>query len=150
MTSPRGDGGVAAPRSNYGGNNEEADDSGLGWQLGRTGGGKTVNGARDGGGGLLCDVIVQSDLARDSGKTANYSAVVCDTGEMVATVVDKETDDKFDSGRESDETFDSESVKSDSAAPGDSQKRQPVDDGTVTRVRPSDKTRVTFWTDTYL
>jgi hypothetical protein len=95
------------------------------------------------------DVIVQ----RDKSKSATFSTIGCDTEMMQTTVVDKETDDKFDSGRESDETFDSESVKSESAA-GEGHKQRPSDEmateGTVATVRPSDKTRVTFWTDTYL
>ncbi len=158
-----GGGGAVLGKTKYGGAKEEADDSGLGWQLnggrgeesdaalavrnGRNSGDIMLSGCRNPHG-----VIVQSDTSRNIEENVSYATRNCDTQNVVA-VEDKETDDKFDSGRESDETFDSESVKSESA-PGDSKKRRPVDlaseVGTVRVVRPSDKTRVTFWTDTYL
>lgn len=152
-------GGASVARSKYGGGvPSDADDSGLGWQLVRPGLEREVTGAGHGhhsiassGHHRLVDSVVPSDaVSRDADKTATFSSVTdCDSQLQVTPVLDKETDD---SGRESDETFDSESVKSESAA-GDDQ-RHPGELGMVgetpTRTRPSDKTRVTFWTDTYL
>ncbi len=158
-----GGGGAALVKTKYGGAKEEADDSGLGWPLNGGRGEESdaalaVRNGRNSGDNMLSggrkthSVIVQSVTSRNSEENVSYATRNCDTQNVVA-VEDKETDDKFDSGRESDETFDSESVKSESA-PGDSKKRRPVDlaseGGTVRVVRPSDKTRVTFWTDTYL
>jgi hypothetical protein len=159
-----GGGGAVLGKTKYGGTKEEADDSGLGWPLNGGRGEESdaallaVRNGRNSGDTMLSGgrnpqrVIVQSDTSRNIEENVAYATRNCDTQNVVA-VEDKETDDKFDSGRESDETFDSESVKSESA-PGDSKKRRPVDlaseGGTVRVVRPSDKTRVTFWTDTYL
>jgi hypothetical protein len=161
-----GGGGAALVKTKYGGAKEEADDSGLGWPLNGGGRGEegqesvtallAVGNGRNSGDTMLSGGrnphSVQIDTSRNIEENVSFATRNCDTQNVVA-VEDKETDDKFDSGRESDETFDSESVKSESA-PGDSKKRRPVDlaseGGTVRVVRPSDKTRVTFWTDTYL
>ena len=82
---------------------------------------------------------------------------VCDTNlsKSVDKLCVKGHEDKFDSGRESDETFDNESIKSESTdlsvspqSSGSSTYRSSIVEETIVKI--DNKTKVTFWTDTYL
>jgi hypothetical protein len=104
----------------------------------------------------LPDKMTQKRSSSDV-KKMEFSTFSCDT----------KNEEKFDSGRESDETFDNESIKSEStelatspsfssdstdSSPESSfvKNRNFVKDRKERVVSVENKTKVTFWTDTYL